>query len=208
MRVSREAAAASKARITREAARLMRQNGIEGTSVADVMAAAGMTTGGFYKHFESKADLTAAAVREAFGGLLAGLAQSAEAHGTEAARKAYFETYLSDAHVKNPGQGCPVASLASEAARTGQPIGAAFEEGIEQSLARLAGPNLTPGQRAAFIRQMSTLIGAVILARAVGEGRYARKFSLPHARWCDFDLLLEIRSLRTAADNWVLKLRV
>ena len=60
MRVSREAAQASKARITAEAARLMRENGIAGTSVADVMTAAGMTTGGFYKHFESKDDLTAA----------------------------------------------------------------------------------------------------------------------------------------------------
>ena len=170
MRVSREAAVASKERITREAARLMRENGIEGTSVADVMAAAGMTTGGFYKHFDSKDDLSAAAVREAFGGLLKGLAQSAEAHGTEAARKAYFQTYLSEAHVGNPGHGCPVASLGSEAARAGQSISAAFEDGIEQTIARLAGKPLTKPQRAALIRQMSTLIGAVILARSVGEG--------------------------------------
>jgi TetR/AcrR family transcriptional repressor of nem operon len=170
MRVSREAAAASKARITGEAARLMRENGIEGTSVADVMAAAGMTTGGFYKHFESKDDLTAAAVREAFDGILTGLARSADAQGAQAAQKAYFETYLSEAHVRNPGGGCPVASLGPEAARAARPVGAAFEDGIEKTIGLLAGKPLTRQERAELIRQMSTLIGAVILARAVGEG--------------------------------------
>jgi TetR/AcrR family transcriptional repressor of nem operon len=170
MRVSREAAQASKARITAEAARLMRENGIAGTSVADVMTAAGMTTGGFYKHFESKDDLTAAAVRDAFGDILSGLVESAGARGTDAARKAYFETYLSDAHVENPGKGCPVPSLGADVGRASKPIGAAFEDGIEQTIARLAGKDLTTPQRAALIRQMSTLVGAVILARAVGEG--------------------------------------
>jgi len=169
MRVSREAAQASKARITAEAARLMRENGVVGTSVADVMTAAGMTTGGFYKHFESKDDLTAAAVREAFGGILTGLAQSAEAQGAEAARKAYFEAYLSEAHVENPGRGCPAAAMGPDAARAGTVIEAAFQSGIEGSIALLGGKALTKDQRAALIRQMSTLVGAVILARAVGE---------------------------------------
>lgn len=175
MRVSREAAQASKARITKEAARLMRENGIAGTSVADVMTAAGMTTGGFYKHFGSKDDLTAAAVREAFGTILSELAHSAENHGRDAARKAYFENYLSDAHVKHPGRGCPVASLGADAGRAGQSIGTAFEDGIEETIALLAGSDLAKSRRAGLIRQMSALVGAVILARAVGEGGLQRE---------------------------------
>ena len=54
MRRSREATAQSKARIVRAAAKMVRERGVEATSVADVMAAAGMTNGGFYRHFASK----------------------------------------------------------------------------------------------------------------------------------------------------------
>jgi TetR/AcrR family transcriptional regulator, transcriptional repressor for nem operon len=169
MRVSREAAQASKARITAEAARLMRENGIGGTSVADVMAAAGMTTGGFYKHFDSKEALAAAAVREAFNGILDGLAQNAQARGPEAARKAYFKRYLSPAHVAHPGKGCPVAALGPDGARGGPLIESEFQAGIERTMNLLGGDNLSPEERSAIIARMSALLGAVVLARAVGE---------------------------------------
>ena len=121
MRVSREAAQASKARITPAAARLMRENGIGGTSVADVMAAAGMTTGGFYKHFDSKDDLTAAAVREAFAGLLGGLARSAQAHGQQPHATPISRPICHRPHVESR-QGCPGRTLGPDAARAGQPI--------------------------------------------------------------------------------------
>ena len=89
MRVSREEAQASRKRIIHEAARLMRERGIAATSVADVMSAAGMTTGGFYKHFKSKDDLTAAAVGAAFDGILTPLtARTMKADGDVATGEA------------------------------------------------------------------------------------------------------------------------
>lgn len=170
MRVSREAAAASKARITREAARLMRKNGIGGTSVSDVMSAAGMTTGGFYKHFGSKEELTAAAVRQAFDEILGKLEANGKAKGAAAAAQDYFETYLSTAHVKKPAIGCPVASLGTDAGREGHSLGPAFAEGIDKTLQLLSGGEPTKAQRAELIRTMSLLVGAVVIARALGTG--------------------------------------
>ena len=175
MRVSREEAAASRKRITQEAARLMRENGIAGTSVADVMTAAGMTTGGFYKHFESKDHLAAEAVRAAFESVLAPLQQAAEKKGPAPARAAYLRNYLSDAHLRNPGKGCPVAAMGADGGRAADVLGNAFKEGVEQTLAFLGGAAVAPSDRAALIRQMSTLVGAVVLARAVGDGHLRKE---------------------------------
>lgn len=170
MRVSRKEAQASRERIIQEAARLMRENGISATSVADVMGAAGMTTGGFYKHFESKADLTTAAIAAAFEGILGPLEHAAEASGTAPARAAYLKNYLSEAHVRNPGKGCPVAALGSDAGREADLLGPEFARGIEAILGFLGGGDESGAERARLIRHMSTLIGAVIMARAVCDG--------------------------------------
>ncbi len=69
MRVSREAKAESKARILGAAARMVRERGVEATAVADVMEAAGMTNGGFYRHFRSKDEMIALAIGAAFAEL-------------------------------------------------------------------------------------------------------------------------------------------
>lgn len=170
MRVSREEAAASRKRITEEAARLMRENGIAATSVADVMSAAGMTTGGFYKHFASKDDLAAAAVRAAFDSVLAPMQQVAAKQGDAAARSRYLKTYLSEAHVRSPGKGCPVAAMGADGGRAADLLGPAFARGVEDILAFLGAAEMTTTERAALIRQMATLVGTVIIARAVGDG--------------------------------------
>ncbi|PZF75931.1 TetR/AcrR family transcriptional regulator [Aestuariivirga litoralis] len=170
MRVSREEAQASRKRIIQEAARLMRERGIAATSVADVMTAAGMTTGGFYKHFKSKDDLTAAALAAAFDGVLAPLQLNAEKSGLAPARAAYLRQYLSQGHVANPGKGCPVAAMGADCGRESSLLGPEFTRGVEATLAFLGADECTKPDRAALIRQMATLVGSVVLARAVGEG--------------------------------------
>lgn len=170
MRVSREEAQASRRRITQQAARLMREKGISATSVADVMSAAGMTTGGFYKHFGSKDELAAAALREAFDSILTPLARSAETAGPAAARTAYLKQYLSEGHISTPGKGCPVAAMGADCGREADLLGAEFARGVEGILAVLSAGNPAPADRAALIRQLTSLVGSVIVARAVGEG--------------------------------------
>jgi len=117
MRRSQEDAAKTRARIVDEASRLFRARGIDATSVADVMSAAGLTVGGFYRHFESKEDLVAEAIDAASR-------ETTDRHLARSAWKddnnllALFDTYLSDGHRRHPGLGCPVAALCSEAAHT------------------------------------------------------------------------------------------
>ena len=85
MRMSREAAAESKARIVATASKMLRARGLEGASIADVMVAAGMTHGGFYKHFATKDDLNAAAIGAAFGEIVDRFDARESAGGVEAA---------------------------------------------------------------------------------------------------------------------------
>ena len=103
-------------RILDAAARLFRERGIEATSVADVMKAAGLTHGGFYKHFPSKQALVAEAFRRAAEGLLSG-AEAEAAPGRPARaepRARYVARYLSGEHVSDAGHGCPIAALGAD----------------------------------------------------------------------------------------------
>ncbi len=169
MRKSKEATAESRKRIVATAAQLLRARGLEGTSVADVMHAAGMTHGGFYKHFASKDELSDLAARAAFNEIAARFDERARRDGAAAARSAYFADYLSMAHVDRPEAGCPVAAFGADAARRPEALAAAFTDGAEMLIERLASTQNFPG-RAEAIRKLATAVGALVVARAVGEG--------------------------------------
>jgi TetR/AcrR family transcriptional repressor of nem operon len=154
--------------IVNEAARLFRRNGIEATSVADVMAAAKLTHGGFYRHFKSKEDLAAAAIRQAFDDILGFIEEAAETGGPRAAVKAYADAYLSSESVLTPEISCPIPAIGGEAARLGGEIAGATAERIDRTIATLA--RAFPGsagdsrKEAAFL--IASLVGTILLARA------------------------------------------
>src|SRR3954469_796148 len=107
------------AQIVEIAAQKMRESGTEGPGVAEIMRAAGLTHGGFYKHFDSREDLVAEAVERAF------------ADNTR--RSARFETlaeyadwYLSPAHRDGPGTGCGIAAFSADAARDTERVREAY----------------------------------------------------------------------------------
>ena len=147
-------------RILKEAARLFRERGFDGAGVAEIMKAAGLTHGAFYAHFASKQELEKAAV--AYGqNASAGRARS---HGaTKKGRKAYADRYLSARHRDNPGDGCTMAALAQEVARSAPELKAAFERGFEEILSAAG------GDRKEAIFQAAALLGGVVLARAVQD---------------------------------------
>lgn len=169
MRKSKEATAESRRRIVQEAARLYREKGFEGVGVADIMQAAGMTHGGFYRHFPSKEALAAAAMAEAFSGLLSPLMPGENGEGSALIRR-YVDIYLSKTHLDQPAIGCPVAAVGSQAPHLGGDVCAAFGQGIERIIdhAAQALGDAGPDRRADAIRLLSTLVGAVVIARAVG----------------------------------------
>ena len=172
MRRSREATAESKARIVATASRMLRRRGLEGASIADVMEAAGMTHGGFYKHFSSKDELNAAAVRAAFAEIADRFDARECEKGSDAAIAAYVDEYLSSAHLERPEFGCPVAALGADAGRRPQALAPEFKAGAEaliDRLSRFEGNGRTDAAaRARAIRRLAMLVGAVVVARAVG----------------------------------------
>jgi len=169
MRMSRDATAQSKRRIVEVASTMARERGWEATAIADVMSAAGMTHGGFYKHFASKDDLAAAAVRRAFADVVERFDRRASRDGGPAAIAAYRRDYLSPSHVDDPGRGCPIAALGPDAFRHADALASEFAAGAEALIARCAGDST------AAIRDLVMLVGAVVVARAVGPGALREK---------------------------------
>jgi TetR/AcrR family transcriptional repressor of nem operon len=109
-------------KIVKDASRRVRSEGLNGAAVAAVMRDAGLTHGGFYKHFGSKDDLLLESLREAFGEVVASLVEAAEQARPQSGWKAIVKTYLSAEHCNHPECGCPLAALASELARAGKEI--------------------------------------------------------------------------------------
>jgi TetR/AcrR family transcriptional repressor of nem operon len=175
MRVSREAAAESKSRVVRAASKMLRERGVDAASIADVMQASGMTHGGFYKHFESKNDLVRAAVRFAFDDIVARFDGRKAENGEAAAVTAYVAEYLSKEHTADAGLGCPVAALGADAGRHSVWLGGEFAAGAEQLIARISKAIEKSSRdkrraRSAAIQILTQLVGAVVVARAFGQG--------------------------------------
>lgn len=171
MRVSRQEMESSHARIVEGASRLLRERGLAGVSVADAMNGAGMTHGGFYRHFKTKDDLVVEALQLAFDEFVGPLEASQLAGAAELAVKEFEALYLSNEHVANPALGCPLPALAADAGRGQSPVKTAFSAGLNRVIAALAAAQQgEPEQQLTeATRKMAMLVGAVNLARATDE---------------------------------------
>ena len=164
MKVTKTQALENRAHIVETASTLFRERGYDGVSVADLMAAAGFTHGGFYKHFRSKADLMAEAAASGFSQAVANLA------GVDAV--AFVNEYLSRKHREALGNGCTLAALSGDAARQPELIKKAFATGIENELATLARADGDQDEsakreaRAGRIDTLARVVGALVLSRA------------------------------------------
>ena len=157
--------AAKHERIVKEASRLFRERGFENVSVGEVMKAAGLTHGAFYAHFGSKEELQAAAV--AYGQKVSlGRLQSSK---RKTSKGSFADLYLSRWHRDNPGDGCTMAALAQEVARSTPELKTAFEQGLENML------SAEGGDRKEAIFLVAALMGGVVLARAVQDPRLSEE---------------------------------
>jgi TetR/AcrR family transcriptional regulator, transcriptional repressor for nem operon len=171
MRVSRQKASENRERIIATAGALFREKGFDGIGVADIMKAAQLTHGGFYGHFASKEDLIVQASERAMA-----LSAVNWTEVTASARKrpyaALLDHYLSPRHRDDLGHGCAFAALSADAARCGKPVRSAFARGLEPLIEIIA--EAIPGRTKSVRRRkalaaLSELVGALMLARAVGE---------------------------------------
>ena len=107
-------------KIVKDASRRVRAEGLNGAVVAAVMRHAGLTHGGFYKHFASKDELLLESLKEAFRDIGDTLVHAAEQSHREPAWKAIVKTYLTLEFCDRPERGCPLPALAPELARVDQ----------------------------------------------------------------------------------------
>ncbi len=172
-------------RIVRTASRHFRRRGESGVGIADLMSKLKLTHGGFYKHFGSKDELLAEAIAKAFEEVedRFDAAVSKAKPGTELL-KSLIENYLSLEHCANPGEGCPMAAMASEIGRFPKAARAEFEKAIRRRVKRTAGllPGKTERERERnCIALMSGLVGTLNVARALSDPA-ARKAVLDASR--------------------------
>jgi TetR/AcrR family transcriptional repressor of nem operon len=162
MRKSREEAAETRKRIVGAAAREFREKGIVATGLADLMKAAGLTHGGFYKHFASKDQLVAEATVAALGDILDELAAQPTISSAMGA-------YLSTGHRDNPASGCPLAALGSELARSDKTAREAATAGFVKLVNILGGKTSTGEARRRALVAAAAMIGAVTMSRVVTD---------------------------------------
>ena len=170
MKVSREQAAYNRERIVEAAAQLFRERSFEGIGVADLMKEAGLTHGGFYGHFSSKDDLIAQACARELTRSLAIWSKVGE-RGSGDRLSAIAAVYLTSTHRDNPGTGCVLAALGPDVSRQGPAVRHAVTDYVRSVcdlLARLV-PGKSKAARRKAIGTYATLVGAMVLARAVDD---------------------------------------
>ena len=164
-------------RIVKLASKRFREEGLAGIGIAELMQEAGLTVGGFYKHFDSRDDLVAEAVNAAFGGWKRRV-EAAKSDGSPVCYEKLIDHYLNEAHRDNPGTGCAFSALAPEIARSGKRTRALTSEQVRNDIQLIAG--LLPGKakrtaRSTAILTFSALVGAMALARAVSDEALSRE---------------------------------
>jgi TetR/AcrR family transcriptional repressor of nem operon len=159
--------AANHERIVSAASRQIRSDGIENVSVGELMKQAGLTHGGFYRHFDSRDELVAEAIEAALSQGSERVQAAAKLGGSEALA-AIVDGYLSQLHRDKPETGCAVAALPTDIARTDPRARTAYSRQVSSYIDLLSG--LTPDRDSdeAYLI-LAALVGALALARAVDD---------------------------------------
>jgi TetR/AcrR family transcriptional repressor of nem operon len=158
-------------RIVKVAAKRFRELGLEGIGVADVMREAGVTVGGFYKHFGSRDELVVEALATAFKDL-----DVWEEHTADMAH--LLQNYLTEAHRDAPGTGCAMGALVGDMTRGSKSARALYTARVKRSLAffsALLPSNRRSDKRRRALLILSALLGAINLSRAVSDPNLSRE---------------------------------
>jgi len=183
--------AATHERIVDAAARAIRRSGYNGTGVADIMKAAGLTHGGFYAHFPSRDAMLAEAADRAGSEAVVLMERVAATVPPQQALQAMMQAYLSEDHVKSIETGCATAALGSEMPRQAPEVRRAATRRIKEMVDLVARHSNDWGQSGAHEQALvavSTMVGALVLARAVDDARLSdalREAALNHFTQAD-----------------------
>jgi len=157
--------------ILASAARLLRNKGVAGARVADVMAGAGLTVGGFYAHFASKEALVDEVLRRTARELRVGLFARLEDKPAAARAEVVLKRYLSVRHRDDPETGCPFPSITSEIATQQEAHSVVLGEQfglLARELEPLM-PGRASGARTLALGMAALMYGGLSMARALGK---------------------------------------
>lgn len=162
-RSTAEQARRNRDRIVETASRLFRARGAEAVSVAEIMAAMGMTTGAFYKHFASKEALVQEACAASFDAAQKGWTRIADEAGGTAPATAIVAHYVKP---MRPEQSCPMLAFAPDAAAEapGTSLQATYAKGAEELYRAFAG-----SPEAEIDEDMAVLFAAMVGARLLAD---------------------------------------
>ena len=159
-------------RIVENASYGLRQKGAEGLSVVELMKLAGLTHGGFYNHFESRAALVSEAIAFAMDQTTGRWKKLANGKADGERCEALIADYLSPRHRDNPEHGCALPTLAVDVARSNPSAQQALASKLEKMIDALVGllPD-EPQARQIATGAIATMVGSIVLSRAVGAGK-------------------------------------
>ena len=167
-RASKQQAAANRTRVVETAARMFQEHGVAGVGIADLMAEAGLTHGGFYRQFASKDDVATEACALAMDRAVDHWRAIAARHPADDRLGALTAHYVAGNMARHR---CPMPALAGDMAREpmDSPVRQAFTEGMRSLANVLTGD----GDRDRAIRRLAAMVGAVTLARASSDPAFA-----------------------------------
>jgi TetR/AcrR family transcriptional regulator, transcriptional repressor for nem operon len=160
--------AASRERVLRIASRKIRTEGVTRPGVADLMEEAGLTHGGFYRHFASREELIDQAAALALAEGSAKMERAARKNDQDPLA-GLIDAYLAKQHRDRPGTGCALVSLGAAAGRGHQHFKPAYEQQVRAYLDLIAGLDDDADARAEAMVTLSALVGAVLISRAVAD---------------------------------------
>lgn len=173
MKVTKDQAAANKESILKAASRLYREKGIGGIGIGELSRSVGLTHGGFYGQFPGgKEQLASEAVSRTFE---SNLMDWRNANSIPE----LIKSYLTQAHVDNWTEGCPIPALAADVARTGGTVSSSFTQGVEgliETLMKLVEGESHEAKYQESLRILSSITGAILIARALDKPEMAEQF--------------------------------
>jgi TetR/AcrR family transcriptional repressor of nem operon len=176
MRYSKDHKAETHERIVKNASVRLREGGAASLGVAELMKDAGLTHGGFYAHFASRDALISEAFAHAMQQTTRRWRKRTEQAPEGKGLASIVNGYLSTEHRDDAGNGCALPSLGVEASRANPKIRKAFTNKLEEMVEVIAEqfPDLpAKAARREAIAVVSTMMGAMILARTAGTGEFS-----------------------------------
>lgn len=189
--------ALSRQRILAAAATRIREAGLDGVSVGEIMKSVNLTHGGFYGHFESRAHLVAAALELALEDGSNASAVHAGKHGAMTV-KSIVNSYLSPAHRDHPNSGCAVPTLAGEVGRADPEVRAIMAQQLARSFEAMEVALGDTGKDTEqfAVSAWSMMVGAMMISRIMTDDPMADRV-LAHAR----KSILELAALHGDPQN-------